>query len=164
MPLGLMVLRKLPPSPQKNSSKDKLYSRYFSPRIRNLSTLITLIDSCFLLFSFFVVQISTRLWFLYKKNFHNHRDWNCLKKKSKSRTNWVWNNETDLFMLLQQIETYKVYNEKAHEILFKKKYIVNYSICFLGWSFLPWHSTLLFHLSALTSILQFIHAVPCYNL
>ena len=90
----------------------------FSPRIRNLSNLI---DSYFLLFSFFVVKISTRRWLLYNINFYKRRDWNCLKKKNKSRTNWAWNNEAGLFMLSQQIETDKVYHRKAHEILFKKK-------------------------------------------
>ena len=38
--------------PEENYPVGKLHSRYFSPRIRNCSTLT---DSCFLLFSFFVV-------------------------------------------------------------------------------------------------------------
>ena len=38
--------------PQENSPKNNLHPKYFSPRIRNL---LTSIDSCFLLFSFFVV-------------------------------------------------------------------------------------------------------------
>ena len=74
----------------------------FSPRIRNLRALI---DSFFLLFPFFVVYIGTKTWLLYKKKFYKHRErLNLLKKEFKSRTNWVWNNETDLFMLSQQIE------------------------------------------------------------
>ena len=39
-------------APKENCPMDKLHPIYFSPRIRNRSTLI---DSCFLLFSFFVV-------------------------------------------------------------------------------------------------------------
>ena len=39
-------------APKENCPTDKLHPIYFSPRIRNRSTLI---DSCFLLFSFFVV-------------------------------------------------------------------------------------------------------------
>ena len=37
--------------------------------------------------------------------------------------------------------------EKAHEIVFKKKGIVNLSKFFLGWPFFPWNSTGLFNLS-----------------
>ena len=93
------------------------YNRYiFSPRIRNRSTLI---DGCVLLFSFFVVYISNRLWFLYKNKLCKYSETEtALKKKNKSRTNWVWNNETKLFMLSQPIEINKVYHQKA---LFRKK-------------------------------------------
>ena len=38
-----------------------------------------------------------------------------------SRINRVWNNETDLIILSQQIETDKACHRKVHEILFKKK-------------------------------------------
>ena len=58
--------------------------------------LSTLIDSCFLLFSFFVVYVSTRLWFLGKKKLYKQWDWNCLKK-NKSRTNWIGSNETFVY-------------------------------------------------------------------
>ena len=67
LPLGKMVPRKTAP-PQENSPKYKLHPRYFfytrdifPPRIRNLTTLIDLIDSCFLLFPVFVVEVSTIL-------------------------------------------------------------------------------------------------------
>ena len=67
----------------------------FSPRIRNRSTLIdSLLD-----FDFYI-----------RKNFINTVRLKILKTKEQARTNWVWNNETDFFMLLQQIETDKVYH------------------------------------------------------
>ena len=68
LPLGKMVPRKTAPPPQENSPNYKLHPRYFfytpdifPPRIRNLTTLIDLIDSCFLLFPVFVVEVSTIL-------------------------------------------------------------------------------------------------------
>ena len=35
----------------------------------------------------------------------------------------MWNNETELFMFSQHIETDKFYHRKAHKIMFKKKSI-----------------------------------------
>ena len=60
-------------------------------------------------------------YFFIRKLYKHIETETAKKKKNKSRTNWVWNNETDLFKLWQQIETDKVYYWKTHEILFKKK-------------------------------------------
>ena len=80
------------------------YTRYvFVPRISNRSSFFLDFDFCI-------------------------KKWNCLKKKNnKSRTNLVWNNETELYLLSQQIGTNKVDHRKVHKILFKKKQIVSLS-------------------------------------
>ena len=68
LPLGKMVPRKTAPPPRKivpiiNYTRDTFFTPeiFFPPRIRNLTTLIDLIDSCFLLFPVFVVEVSTIL-------------------------------------------------------------------------------------------------------
>ena len=98
LPLGQMVLRKT--VPQKNNPKDKLHPRYFSPKNqksqyidRQLFPLLALFTLCFRL----VLDFD----FCKRKNFINLMR---LRLKIKSRTNLVWNNETDLFLLSQQID------------------------------------------------------------
>ena len=49
--------------------------------------------------------------------FYKHSETETAQK----RTNWVWNNETGLFMLSQQIETDTVYHIKSPENCFQKK-------------------------------------------
>ena len=63
-------------------------------------------------------------------------------------------------MLSQQIETDKVYHQEAYKILFKKKFIVNLSKFFLGWSFFHGIRQDYFTFPGL----QFIQAGLCYNL
>ena len=92
------------------------YTLYnFSPRIRSRSTLV---DSCFLLFSFFVVWSSTRLWFLYKKKLYKNSETKTTEKRTSQK-------QTEYGILKQNcvcfcnIETNKVYHRKAHKILFE---------------------------------------------
>ena len=59
------------------------YTRYiFSPKIRNHSTLV---DSCFLLFSFFVIKVSNRLWFLLKKKLYKNSETETIEKRRTSQ-------------------------------------------------------------------------------
>ena len=87
----------------------------FSPRIRSRSTLV---DSCFLLFSFFMVWISTRLWFLYKKKLYKNSETETTEKRTSQK-------QIEYGILKQNcvcfcnIETNKVYHRKAHKILFE---------------------------------------------
>ena len=87
-PLDKWPRRKLPP-PQENCPKCKLHLIHFSPK--NLKSIVA--SSCSPSLRF---KLILDFDFCIKKTL---RDWNCLKKKSKPRTNQVWNNETELFML-----------------------------------------------------------------
>ena len=69
-------------------------------------------------------------------------------------------------MVSQQVETDKGYYCKAHKIFLRKRYILNLSKFFLGWSFLPWNEILQDYLTflVLALVLQFIQTVSWYNL
>ena len=118
MPFGWFVAYIIPP--RKTAPRNIVlrinYTLYnFSPRIRSRSTLV---DSCFLLFSFFVVWSSTRLWFLYKKKLYKNSETETTEKRTSQK-------QTEYGILKQNcvcfcnIETNKVYHRKAHKILFE---------------------------------------------
>ena len=107
-------------SPRKTASRNIVlrinYTLHnFSPRIRSRTTSV---DSCFLLFSFFVVWISTRLWFLYKKKLYKNSETETTEKRTSQK-------QIEYGILKQNcvcfcnIETNKVYHRKAHKILFE---------------------------------------------
>ena len=109
------------PPPRKIVSRKNYTQHIFSPRIRNGSTFI---DSCFLLFSFFMVWTSTRLWFLYKKKLYKHSETETASKRRASQEEIeyeIMKHETELFTLSQQIKTSKVDHRKDQKFCSRKR-------------------------------------------